>query len=263
MGAARHIRALQSRFPALADFKADAQRALRRMRRLPFEADFEILARLSIKPDQVLVDVGANRGQSIDAMRLYHPDAPIHAFEPAARLADRLTAQFAGDPALTLHRVGLADSVAERTLYTPVYRGYGYDGLASFSREEAAGWLNAETVANFDPGALAIHEAPCSLARLDAFDLAPAFIKLDVQGYERAALLGGAGTLHAHEPVVMMENNPAADALLTQDWGWRRAAVTPGPRLFEGAEGALNTVYLSPARAEALAAARVLSTVPA
>lgn len=258
MGAARHIRAFQSRFPALADVKADAQRAWRRLRRSPFEADFEILSRLAIEPEQVLIDVGANRGQSIDAMRLYHPSAPIHAFEPAARLAEQLARQFSDDEALTLHRVGLADRPAERTLHTPVYRGYGYDGLASFNREEAAGWLNAETVANFDPDALEIHEAPCSLARLDDFDLAPAFIKLDVQGYERAALLGGEATLRTHEPVVLIENNAPADALLTQDWGWRRAAVTPGPRLFEGAEGALNTIYLSPSRAEALAASGVL-----
>ena len=258
MGLARHIRALQSRFPALADVKADAQRAWRRLRRRPFEIDFEILARLPVEPGRVLVDVGANRGQSIDAMRLYHQGAPIHAFEPAARLADRLEAMFAGDPALTLHRVGLGERADTRPLYTPVYRGFGYDGLASFDPAEARGWLNAETVANFDPNALTLHEAACTLARLDDFNLAPAFIKLDVQGFERAALLGGEATLRAHEPVVMIENNPAADALLTEDWGWRRAHFTPGPVLREGSPGALNTFYVSPARADALVAAGVL-----
>ncbi len=257
MPLARHIRALQSRFAVLADAKAEGQRAWRRLRRRPFESDFEILARLPAAPGQVLVDVGANRGQSIDAMRLYHRDTPIHAFEPAARLADRLAARFANDAALTLHRVGLGDRDATCTLYTPVYRGFGYDGLASFDRGEAAGWLSAATVANFDPAALILHEAICTLARLDDFNLAPAFIKLDVQGYERAALLGGEATLRAHEPVVMVENNPGADALLT-GWGWRRAAVAPGPVLHGDAQGALNTLYLSPQRAEALARTGVL-----
>ena len=257
MGAARHIRALQSRFPGLADMKADAQRAWRRLRRAPFEADFEILRRLQVAPGQVLIDVGANRGQSIDAMRLYHPSAAIHAFEPAARLADQLAARYADDAALSLHRVGLADAAARRTLFTPVYRGFGYDGLASFNAEEARSWLNADTVANFDPHALALHEAPCELARLDDFNLAPAFMKLDVQGFEAAALTGAQTTLRAHEPVVMLENNPAADALLT-GWSWVRAAVTPGPRMFQDAHGALNTVYLTPYRAERLAEQGVL-----
>jgi FkbM family methyltransferase len=209
---------------------------------------------------QVLIDVGANRGQSIDAMRLYHRDTPIHAFEPALRLADRLSKRFAGDHALTLHRVGLADRNETCTLFTPIYRGYGYDGLASFDRDEAAGWLNAQTLAGFDPAALTLDEAPCTLARLDDFDLAPAFIKLDVQGYERAALLGGEATLRRHEPVVMIENNAGADVLLTS-WGWRRAAVLQGAGLCEGAQGALNTLYLSPERANALRAARVLVKV--
>lgn len=258
MNTAKHIRAFQSRFPALADLKADTQRTWRRLRRRPFEADFQILARLPVGPDQVLIDVGANRGQSIDAMRLYHPGAPIHAFEPAARLADRLEAMFAGDLAVTLHRVGLGEYAETRPLYTPVYRGFGYDGLASFDRDEAASWLSADTLANFSPDALMLHEAPCTLARLDDFKLAPTFIKLDVQGYERAALLGGEATLREFEPVVMLENNPGADALLT-GWGWRRAAVAAGPVLQADTPGALNTLYISPDRAQKLGQEGVLT----
>ena len=42
---------------------------------------------------------------------------------------------------------------------------------------------------------------------LDALGLAPDFIKLDVEGCEYAALLGGEATIRAHRPVIMLEDN--------------------------------------------------------
>lgn len=44
--------------------------------------------------------------------------------------------------------------------------------------------------------------------RLDWFDLAPDFIKLDCEGYELFALKGGAATLKKHRPVVIVEQKP-------------------------------------------------------
>jgi FkbM family methyltransferase len=251
MGVARHIRALQSRFPSVLEAKARLQRDWRKLRRRPFEADFQILAHLRVPPGQCLVDVGANRGQSIDAMRLFHPEETIHAFEPASLLADKLDSMFDHDKNLVLHRVGLGEKPSTQILYTPVYRGFVYDGLASFKREEASKWLNAETVANFDARALTIHEAPAQIACLDDFDVNPAFIKLDVQGFERAALAGAMTTLSKHEPLVMLESNPDADDFLIQQ-GWKRAAWDRQSQLRVNQYGDLNTFYLSLRRLEAL-----------
>lgn len=42
---------------------------------------------------------------------------------------------------------------------------------------------------------------------LDSLGLAPDFLKLDVEGMEHAALLGGEQTIRTHRPVIMLEEN--------------------------------------------------------
>lgn len=247
MHVSAHIRALQSRFPALVDAKAGAQRFVRRTLRTPFEADFRFLARWAPRPGEVFVDVGANRGQSIDAIRLYHPDALIHAFEPNAHLAVQLARLFAEDGALAVYRCGLAAREETRQLFVPVYRSFIYDGLASFDEAECRSWLNPDTVAGFDPSQLEVMACEARAFPLDQLALPVGFMKLDVQGFESAVLRGGAQTLKASAPLVMMENNDAADALLTQELGWTRAAFT-GKGLRANAWGDLNTFYVAPAR---------------
>jgi len=247
MHVSAHIRALQSRFPALVDAKAGAQRFLRRTLRTPFEADFRFLEHWSPAPGEVFVDVGANRGQSIDAIRLYHPDALIHAFEPNPHLAVALAKLFENDAALAVYRCGLSTCEESRQLFVPVYRGFVYDGLASFDEGECRSWLNHETIAGFDPSQLEVIACEAKAFPLDQLALPAGFLKLDVQGFEAAVLKGAAQTLKASAPIVMMENNPAADAYLTQELGWMRAAFT-GKGLRAHAWGDLNTFYVAPAR---------------
>ena len=245
----RHIRALQSRFPVLVDVKAAGQRFARTLLKRPFESDFKVLRQVHVPPGQVIVDIGGNRGQSIDAIRLYLPDVIIHSFEPHPELAARLVDMFKHDARTTIHACGLGDEASIQPLYTPKYRGFVYDGLASFSKSECEGWLGPETVANFKPDQLETLEQECRIERLDALNLAPAFIKIDVQGYEAAALRGGEHAIRRFEPYILMENNRQGDALLI-GWGWSRAALTPQGALCVGEHGALNTLYLPPRDAD-------------
>ncbi|MFW6412965.1 MAG: FkbM family methyltransferase [Oceanicaulis sp.] len=258
MTVAAHVRAFQSRFPSLVDAKAAAQRFVRRVLRAPFERDFRILERWSPEPGEVFVDVGANRGQSVDAIRLYHPDALIHAFEPNPRLANALASLFADDPALAVYRCGLAAREESRRLYVPVYRGFVYDGLASFDADECRSWLNDSTVAAFDPSRLEISSFEARAFPLDQLALPVGFLKLDVQGFERAVLEGGRRTLETARPLVLMENNRAGDDFLCGELGWTRAAFD-GRRLRPGRPGDLNTLYYAPEREPSLRLARLLT----
>ena len=254
-----HIRALQSRFPALVDAKAKLQRFARRTLRVPFEADFSLLARWRPDPDEVFLDIGANRGQSIDAIRLYHPDAPIHAFEPNPHLAGILARDFCDDENLTVHHCGLADHDEAFTLHVPVYRGFIYDGLASFDKAECRNWLNEETVAAFDPSKLEVLSLESRAFPLDDLDLTVGFVKLDVQGFEASVLRGGRRTLETCAPLVLLENNDAADQFLTEELGWFRARYD-GARLERGRQGDLNTFYVEPTREASLIRAGLLDT---
>lgn len=203
----RRIRGWQTHFPALVDAKFTAKRWMNRALQRPFDSDFMVLRHLAVKADECFVDVGSNRGQSIDAIRLYHPDHPITAFEPNALLVARLQRRFAGDKALSLQNFGLSEADMDAPLYVPYYRDWLFDGLSSFDRDAAESWLNGDTIAGFDPALLRIETLTCRLRRLDDFNLNPAFIKIDVQGYEMQVLKGAVETLKRCGPILMVEDS--------------------------------------------------------
>ena len=234
------IRALQSRFPWLLEAKAATQRTVRRVLRQPFEPEFRLLGRIELGAG-VILDIGANRGQSIDAIRLFQPTARIEAFEPNGFLADQLARRHASDRALQLNRFGLGDVPARAPLHVPYYCGFMYDGLASFDRAEAAGWIGPHSMAWFDARRLETREVVCEVRMLDELSLEPSFVKMDVQGFEPHVLEGGARTLRRHKPLILMENSPGAEGWLARE-GWIGCAWR-GDRLEAGARGDNNSIY--------------------
>lgn len=228
---------------------------LNRLRRRPVEPDFAILAHLTVPPGEVLVDAGANRGETIAAMRLFQPHAPIVAFEPNPLLHDIIHARNPRDPALTVHHAGLSDQPGQFDLYVPYYKGVPFDGLASFDRAEASSFLNPERLVGFDPARQEIRTFNCSVATFDGFGLRPALIKIDVQGLEPAVIRGGLETIRATMPIVLMENNkPETDAADLSRLGYQPYAFSAG-KLIENAYGPLNTFYIHPSTRHRLAPA--------
>lgn len=240
LSAGNVIRAVQSRFPWLLEAKAAGQRAARRLLRRPFEPEFALLGRIELGSG-VILDIGANRGQSIDAIRLFQPSVRIEAFEPNGFLADQLARRHASDRALQLNRFGLGDAPTRAVLHVPYYCGFMYDGLASFDRSEAASWIGPHSMAWFDARRLETREVLCEVKVLDDLSLEPSFVKMDVQGFERQVLVGGAQTLRRHKPLILMENSPDAEGWLARE-GWIGCAWR-GDRLVAGARGDNNTVF--------------------
>jgi len=237
------LRDMQSRFGPLLETKAKLQRALRRARKRPFEQDFYVLSGLNFE-NGLCLDVGGNRGQSVDAIRLMQPDCKIISVEPSGILADALKEQTEDDPNTEILNIGLGDKAGELTLYTPFYRDFMYDGLASFVEDEARQWLNAETVWKFDPDLLRLEKRACKIKTLDSLKLDPDFIKLDVQGFERQVLQGGRKTIARAKPLILMENNEPGDELLLE-MEWHRAAYADG-KLRLNKLGHNNTLYMHP-----------------
>lgn len=237
------LRDVQTRIPGFLNAKVAFQRNWLKLRRKPFEPEFEVLKHLNFEPGEVALDIGANRGQSINAIRLFQPALPIRAFEPNAALADDLNARLGDDKQLEVLCLGLSDEASEQTLYMPIYRGFMYDGLSSFDLNEAAGWLSEGTLAGFDPKKLEVREMSCVAKTLDELGLCPGFVKMDVQGFEPNVLRGGEQTLKTHNPLILLETNPDADAILV-GWGWTPYAWLDG-RLRANKRGDNNTLYLS------------------
>jgi FkbM family methyltransferase len=130
-----------------------------------------------------LIDVGANIGQFSLLTRAIHPGAVIHAFEPLSAMADTYDALFAGDRAATLHRVAAGETAGSAEINVS-------------GRPDSSSLLpiTAQQEAIF-PGTAKASVETIRVERID--DILrdtklpqPILVKLDVQGFELAALKG-------------------------------------------------------------------------
>jgi FkbM family methyltransferase len=155
--------------------------------------------------DGLIVDVGANRGQSIAAFRRIKPECDIVAFEPEPSSAARTAARFHGDKNVVLHNCALGYEDGVLKLFMPKYGLWDCDGMASTSYDEAVGWLlNPGCMFRFDKTKLKVHEHTVECHTLDSFKLNPALIKLHTQGTELDILKGAESTLRKSKPALMV-----------------------------------------------------------
>lgn len=258
-----YLRAFQVRFPGLFGMKNALQRGIRRVLRKPFDGDFAALAALRLPRDGMILDIGGNRGQSIDAIRLFLPDARIVSFEPNPHLAEQLRALFAGDRGVEVKTLALGNEPAVLTLHVPYYNGWMFDGLASLDRSEAENWLTPKNLAGFRPDKLTIETIECAVEPLDSVEgLAPAFVKIDVQGFEPQVLDGARETLSRHRPVVMLETGADVDMLQHLPAGYE-PAHWDGSRLVRGFRLQPNVFYMPVETAERLFGQAAAATAPA
>jgi FkbM family methyltransferase len=239
----KFLRTLQVNFPYLLDAKFSVMRVIRNTLKVPFEDDFNALSLFPPVDNALFLDVGANRGQSTDAILMKQKNIRIELFEPNELLYDKLKDLFGGDDRMVIHNFGLGDEVTEGTLFVPFYKKWMFDGLASFNEEEAAGWLKGRMFLYSDR-LLTIHKSKCKIETLDRLDLAPFFIKLDVQGYEYKALKGGEKTIKKHEPVLLIETPDHKTTAFLKSLGYQLYAYRDG-KFIPGVKGALNTFFMT------------------
>lgn len=238
------IRSLQTNFPYLLEAKFLIQRFYRRTLRIPFERDFALLGMITLPSEALLIDVGANRGQSIDALRLYSADSPICSFEPNQILFNKLKKLFKNDENTTILPYGLGKQNTILNLFVPIYKGFQFDGLASLIKEEAMSWLNERTIVGFNPRHLSCITFEVEIRKLDEFELNPFFMKLDVQGSELDVLIGAENTIRRHAPILLIET-PELDReikfLESYDYMYYRF---DGKYLWPQQRGALNSAFV-------------------
>jgi FkbM family methyltransferase len=198
------LRTAQHFLPGGRDGREVVSRVIRRLGRKLHEPDF---AALRLFPSgQLFLDVGANYGQTAASMRLLHPEARIVSYEPNTELAAKISELFRSDAKVAVKPIGLSDTAGQFDLYVPYYGNFPYPGLASLSEHEARSWLSSETLYFFRPENVHIKKIQCRIGTLDEQQLAPYFIKIDVQGAEFEMLQGGATTLRHHHPILLIES---------------------------------------------------------
>lgn len=216
------IRNWQTFFPFLHDFRFDLQFALRKIRQKAHDPDFEVLRYIEVPSKMDILDVGANRGEALQSilMCLKINDHQIYSFEPNTIIFKSLSKRFAKRKSVNLRNYGLGEIPGFFELYIPFYRKWMFDGLASFVKEEAEGWL-ATFLWNFKPEAQRLEKMVCKVETLDSQDLNPFFIKLDVQGFEQQVLNGGKKTLENSKPVLLIEALKVDTQKFLEDLGYQ------------------------------------------
>jgi FkbM family methyltransferase len=242
--ARRIVRTAQTFFPVLADAKPAVQSRVNQFLQRPFEADFAALRLLGREAGQLYVDVGANRGQSIDAIRMTANRPRIVSFEANQLFAEKLRRRYAQQPEIRIEATGLGAEEGIFTLHIPSYRGYVFDGLASLDREAAMSWIGPLAVLRFDPAKLQCHTVTCSVRPLDSFTLKPFFIKIDVEKLEMEVLRGARQTLEQHHPILLVESDNPEVSTFLRSFHYQAFAYDSQNRRFLPSDGIGNSFFV-------------------
>lgn len=143
----------------------------------------EHLPVLGLMRPEMVVDIGANRGQFALAVRHIHPRAHVVSFEPLAKPAATYRSIFAGQMQVTLHEAAIGPQAGVGEIHVSKHD----DSSSLLPMGEAQDRLF--------PGTVEVGRQSVRVARLadhvgNADISAPALLKLDVQGFELSALQG-------------------------------------------------------------------------
>ena len=170
------------------------------------DTDFFAFRQLN-RPLHQILDVGANRGQSIVSIRVLFPDVEIHSFEANKLLLpvlDELTRSLIPPPVI-VYPFGLSDAGGVFKLFIPSASGKIFWEEASTSLQYYEKPWVAEKFRQ--RGGLQLEEVSCELRIGDDLSLNPDLIKVDVEGAESCVLRGLIQTIKRRRPVIMVENS--------------------------------------------------------
>lgn len=158
------------------------------------------LLRQHIKPDAVILDIGANAGNFTYIFSQLAPQGRVYAFEPGSYALSILRRVIAlrGLDNIRLMPFGLSDKKTTLDLHLPVKTSgsVGF-GLAHIGDDKAVD--PRETLS--EQIALDRLDDVAAREKIERVD----FIKIDVEGWELRALTGGEQLISRHHPVIILE----------------------------------------------------------
>lgn len=141
------------------------------------------------KPAPHMLDVGANKGQTIAWMKRLFPRCTIDAFEPSRFIADKYIQPLVeADSSIHLHVCALSDHDGSAKFYQ-----YGNNELSSLHPLDAseAAWFREQTLTSTDVVPLSTVDSFSHMHGVQKIDL----LKIDTQGGDLAVLKGAAACL--------------------------------------------------------------------
>ncbi len=173
--------------------------------RTPDEQDF--VAFKALKNEKgLVVDIGANGGQSAIAFSFLLPQFDILSYEPNPALWRDLdfVARIVGRR-FCYRKIGLGPREGRMTLFVPQLGALPVTTRASLDRRAAED--HCERLAKEVGERPNINETTVEIVPFDSLGLRPDIVKIDVEGYERHVLEGMTETLKDAQPILLLESN--------------------------------------------------------
>jgi FkbM family methyltransferase len=146
---------------------------------------------LKDSPVRVLMDVGANLGDTVQQYRTAFPGATIYAFEPFPGVYRQLVERFADDPRVRATECAVTDAAGTRRFYVnEVHYGNSLFPIHPASADWTGAGSAKQPVQTIDVRAVTLDEF-CAAEGVNDIDL----LKMDIQGGEALALEGAASLL--------------------------------------------------------------------
>ena len=138
------------------------------------------------------IDIGANTGQH--SMMISRYSKEVHAFEPWEPILKRFRQMVErnGIKNIAIHAYGLGDENSKKPFFKPAESNLGTGSFVEGFQPE-----------NSPEGELEIKKGDDAFAKEHI--TAVSVIKMDIEGYEKLALLGLRQTLKRHRPILMFE----------------------------------------------------------
>lgn len=209
---------------------------------------FALKALLANDRQHLFLDVGGNIGQSVISLKALFPTAEIRSYEPNPAILRALTAVARGFDRVDSYGIALGESPGTLTLHVPWCRGVCFDqytsasdldprALARVMREAGFAWANERDIR--------LEVLNVSVSTIDLQQLAPTFIKIDVEGAELAVLRGARRTLATHTPLVLLENRSDRQVQqLMAELGYAARRWTGNGFSPQGLEAAQNIFFI-------------------
>jgi len=208
----RRLKATVSRLGPVYRWARRGKALGRYLARRPHDPDFRAFRHFGGR-DGLFLDVGASIGQSALSFRVFNSRAPILSVEALPSHRGDLEFVKRAIPRFDYRIAAAADVNGTATLHVPVWRGYELPAESSLRREDAVAVLDRLRAEGATEGELRLDEVQVERRRLDELELAPAFLKIDVEGAELGVARGMRETLAAHRPVTMVERSESTEEL--------------------------------------------------
>lgn len=212
----------------------------------PHEEDFNFLRDPAFAAG-LLLDLGANIGQSALSVAAVQPGLQIHSIEanPACEPGLKTTAWLLGRR-FRFRVVGVGAQAGQLDFHVPVRASRMLLEEGTFDPATLASGNSIDRI-GLQGRDYTLQVISVPLVTVDSLGLRPRVVKMDLQGLELAALAGMTQTIESSHPVFMIEIGEHHDQIVAflaargyTRWHWDGARLQPGVR-----PDTLNAIFIA------------------